>query len=370
MSKSVRTKLVVVVLAVVVIWGGSRVLRARSKVVSLRVQNTEVRDVVRQLERQTWETIPVHREVNGRITLEVMNAPLAEVLAMVAEQAHSRLQVLQPLYSSSASRDSFLQAARGDADPAKVGWSKLEQAIHPVLAPPPRQAWGPGQPITLVLSNRSLHLAGLAFARLAQVQVVPEDGTPTNVTLNVNAVSPKEAVKTLAGAVNRETKAYFSFLPGGGSGPGLAGPGGGPGGRGGPGGPGGPDGGPGGPGGPGSGPGGPGPGGPGLRPPGMERPGGAGRPPHPGGMAPPSKEVQMQMEQDYQDLLAVLPKEEAARLADERKLQNMMEKGSPDQQQEAGSQAPSLSRDRRQGLLQSSVADRVNRDRQDAAQRR
>ena len=78
----------------------------------------------------------------------------------------------------------------------------------------------------------------------------------------------------------------------------------------------------------------------------------------------------MQMEQDYQDLLAVLPKEEAARLADERKLQNMMEKGSPDQQQEAGSQAPSLSRDRRQGLLQSSVADRVNRDRQDAAQRR
>jgi hypothetical protein len=33
-----------------------------------------------------------------------------------------------------------------------------------------------------VLSNRSLHLASLAFARLAKVQLVPEDGTPTNVT--------------------------------------------------------------------------------------------------------------------------------------------------------------------------------------------
>jgi hypothetical protein len=87
-------------------------------------------------------------------------------------------------------------------------------------------------------------------------------------------------------------------------------------------------------------------------------------------MAPPSREIQMQMEQDYQDLLAILPKEEAARLAEERKLQNRMEKGSPDEQQEAGSQAAPLSRDRRQGLLQSSVADRVNWDRQEAAQRR
>ena len=77
----------------------------------------------------------------------------------------------------------------------------------------------------------------------------------------------------------------------------------------------------------------------------------------------------MQMEKDYQDLLAILPPEEAARLAEERKLQNMIEKGSPDERQEAGSQSPSLSRDRRQGLLRSSVAERVNRDRQEAARR-
>jgi hypothetical protein len=146
MSKSVRTKLAVVVLAVIVIWGGSRVLRARSKVVSLSVQNAEVRDVVHQLERQTWETIPVHREVNGRITLDVRGMPLAEVLGMVAEQAHFRLQVLQPLYSSPASLESFVQAARGDADPTKVGWTSWTRRFI-LSSRPTAPAWGRDDPL-------------------------------------------------------------------------------------------------------------------------------------------------------------------------------------------------------------------------------
>src|SRR5207244_1204890 len=137
----------------------------------------DVRDVLRQVERQTWETIPVHREVTGRVTLDVTDVPLPEALSLVAEQVHARSQVLQPLYSSPASLDGFMQAARGDAEPAKVGWTKLAYVIHPPLAPPPpRQGQGPGgpeQPISLQLSNRELRVAALAFARLAQVQLVP-----------------------------------------------------------------------------------------------------------------------------------------------------------------------------------------------------
>src|SRR6266700_3368002 len=200
MNRMGRAKIVVAALAVVVIWGGYRAYRAHSKVVTLQVQDAVVRDVVRQIERQTWETIPVHREVAGKITLDVVDAPLPEVLNLVAQQDHARGQVLQPLYSSAASLDGFLRATRGDADPAKVGWTKLADVIHPPLAPPPRQGPNPEQAITLQSTNRELRLAGLAFSRLAQVQVVPEDGTPADITLNLQAVSPRAATAALADA--------------------------------------------------------------------------------------------------------------------------------------------------------------------------
>ena len=73
------------------------------------------------------------------------------------------------------------------------------------------------------------------------------------------------------------------------------------------------------------------------------------------------------MERDYQDLLAVLPKEEAARLETERALQNVMERGLPEQRQEAGSQLGPMFETRRQNLLRTSVAERVDQDRQKGA---
>jgi hypothetical protein len=381
MRKKLWTRLVVLVVAVGAIWGGNRLNRATSKIVTLNARNEDVREVVRQIEAQTWETIPIHKEVSGKVTLDVIDAPLAEVLSLVAEQTRARAQELQPLYSSSASLENFLRVTRGEADPAKAGWSKLEDVIHPPLAAPPRQGASAEQPITLQLTNRELRLAGLAFARLAQVQVVPEDGTQATVSLQLQKASPKSAAAALAAAVSRQTKSYVALLPGGGL---VSGPGMGPGGPGGPGGP--PGGGPGGPGAPGGPPPPPGaapPGGPDspADPAGLGRPGrlppnpeaggtAAGGPPAPGGLKPPSKEMREQMERDFKELLEILPKEEAVRLETERSMQNVMEHGLPEQRQDVGSQLGPMFELRRRDLLQTTVAERVEMDRKKAAEAR
>jgi hypothetical protein len=73
-----------------------------------------------------------------------------------------------------------------------------------------------------------------------------------------------------------------------------------------------------------------------------------------------------QMERDYQELLAVLPKEEAARLETERAMQNVMEHGMPEQRQEVGSQLGPMFEIRRRDLLQTTVAERVEMDRKKA----
>jgi hypothetical protein len=77
-----------------------------------------------------------------------------------------------------------------------------------------------------------------------------------------------------------------------------------------------------------------------------------------------------QMERDYQDLLAVLPKEEAARLETERSMQNLMEHGLPEQRQEVGSQLGQMFEMRRRDLLQTTVAERVEMDRKKAGEER
>src|SRR2546421_1653645 len=185
MNKRLGGKILAAVLVVAICWEGSRIFRARSKVVTLKVQDADVREVVDKVERQTRETIPVHKEVTGKISLDVVDAPLPDVLSLVAEQAHARSQVVQPLYSSKSSLDGFLRAIRGEAEPSQVGWTNLAQVIRPPLMAPPRQVPTPEQPITLLLTNRNLRLAELVFARLAQVQVVAENGTPDKISLNL-----------------------------------------------------------------------------------------------------------------------------------------------------------------------------------------
>ena len=68
-----------IVVALFLVWGCYRAVRAHSKLVTLKVDDVELREVIRKLEWQTWENILVHRDVQGRITLDVKSTPLPEV---------------------------------------------------------------------------------------------------------------------------------------------------------------------------------------------------------------------------------------------------------------------------------------------------
>jgi hypothetical protein len=351
MSKSFRVKCLVAALAVVGAWGGYRAFRAQTKSVTLNVRDADVRKVVRSIEWQTWEKILVNRDVQGTVTLQVQDAPLAEALQMVAQQVRCRCSRLQPLYSSSQSLSDFKKGILGEVDPATVGWSNVASLVHSPLPTKPRNRGANGEePITLLMTNRPLRLAGLVFSHFANLELLPEDGTPQTLTLTLRLAPVQDALHAIAGALGRQTKSYYSLLPASGPFMGENGP---PG--------------------PGSGRSDGPPDGPGV----PFMPGPPNRPPDGSPNGPPdgppgdgpglSKELREQMGQDYSDLMSVLPPDQRFRLQSERQSPPRMDNtpgpdGAPPPQPISG---PELER-QRQWLQHSTVAERVGQDRLDA----
>jgi hypothetical protein len=332
-------------------WLALHAIRARSGLVTLEAQDEDLQKVVHQIQWQTWQRVLVHRGVRAKVSVDFKKTPLPQALAVLAQQAHCRFQVLYPLYSTQSSLRKFKQAAEGEVEPVQAAWSNVLEVVHPVMPPrPDDEGLRADEPITLNVTNKELRLVSLALTRFANVLMVPEDGTLNQLSVNLNSSPVPEAMQTLAKTVFRRTRSYYSLLPG--MGPTLPGPDGrppemaegplGPPPDGGPP-PGGPDGGP---------------------------PGGPGGPPPPGAgpprMQPPTKEAQQKMEQDFQALMDMLPPSQGAALAGERQAQSAMQQqgggGQPGAQQSQG-KSSSSSVERAQGLRRSTAADRVNRDR-------
>ena len=97
-----------VAIGLVLAYGGRLAWRAHKNIVSLDVHNMPVRDVVRKLRWQTWESIVVNNNVDARVSLVVDNQPLNGVLALIADQSEARWSVAYPLYTTKAK----LQLAR------------------------------------------------------------------------------------------------------------------------------------------------------------------------------------------------------------------------------------------------------------------
>jgi len=115
-----------VILAVLAWLGAGVALQAHRNLVTLNVRNMDVRTVVRKIERQTWEKILVHKDVQGTVTLNVRRMPLEQVLKIVGDQTASRSSTLYPLYSSRHSLESFQRSVMGELDPAANGWTNLQ----------------------------------------------------------------------------------------------------------------------------------------------------------------------------------------------------------------------------------------------------
>jgi hypothetical protein len=224
---------VLVAVGVFLVWGAHAALRAHSKRVTLNVRNADVRDVIRQVEWQTWEFIFVQKGVTGKITLNVHNIPLEQALDMIGEQASSRWTAVFPLYSSGKSLAAFKQALRGDINPVDHGWSNyVARAIVPGFGAGGYGGFGNnlrGQdtPISLRFNFQDLDIATAALGHYGQAKIVPEDGATGKILLTLDRVPLSRAVAQLAHQVQRKWTKYYVLQGGrgGSGGPGRGGPG-------------------------------------------------------------------------------------------------------------------------------------------------
>jgi hypothetical protein len=196
-------------------WGGYAVYRAHRNLVTLDVRDVDLRAVVRRLEWQTWENIIVHRDVDGKITMSVRDAPLARVMGILAEQTDSRWTTVYPLYSSRKSLVVLRGMAAGDSGAGTNGWSAFRSR-------PPQMGRGmfaananaENDRVTIKIVNQDLETVSLALARYAPAQVVPEDGTSARVDLALTEAPMSHAVAQLAVKVDRSWTRFYTLQPG------------------------------------------------------------------------------------------------------------------------------------------------------------
>jgi len=197
-------------------WGAYAAYRAHLNLVTLNVRDADLRKVVSSIEWQTWERIIVHRDVNGKVTLNVYRAPLERVLTILSEQTSSRWTAVYPLYSSGKSLGALRNLVAGTVSADTNGWSAFQTR---------GMRFGGGgmfganlreqnQTVSLKVLNKDVSVAALALQRFAQARVVPEDGTKGDVFLSLSGGTMQQAVSRLAKQVDRSWTRFYAMEPG------------------------------------------------------------------------------------------------------------------------------------------------------------
>ncbi len=123
-----KTKQIALALAAVAVaglWFGRLAWRAHNNLVTLHVRNAPLAEVVRSMERQTWEKIRFDKNLTAKITLNVQNAPLAQVLDLVADRAGARWQ---KTFAVGSSKDAIVKLEAvldGMVKLNDAGWTNL-----------------------------------------------------------------------------------------------------------------------------------------------------------------------------------------------------------------------------------------------------
>ena len=217
------------VLAVLaLLWLGGKAWQAHKNLVTLDVRDADVRDVLKKIEWQTWETIVVHKDVKGKVTFNVVKVPLEEVLGIITDQTSVRITAVYPIYAKSSSYVNLRKLARGDVFKDMVGWTNFNMAGNgggrggfggggrggPGGGGP--GGFGGGlmaqdSPVTLNLAAKDLGFATLALARHASAQVITEDGTHTGlISLKLDEVPFLTAVEKVAKASDLKANVFYS----------------------------------------------------------------------------------------------------------------------------------------------------------------
>ena len=222
--------------------------RAHKNIVTLDVHNMKVADVAKKLRWQTWESITVHKDLTNRVTLQVEDQPLVDVLALIADQCEGRWSVAYPLYTTGAKLALAKRVATGEVESPQPGWTNWNvrpnfAAIAARMASGDTNAvpgaggpgggfggfgGGPGgmfgmnegpavpKPVTFEFAGQTPVEAAAELRKFGKVKVVPEDGTLRPVKLDLKEASMDKAVAQLAKWVGRKWAKFYAIEPRGG----------------------------------------------------------------------------------------------------------------------------------------------------------
>jgi len=129
-----------VLLLVGSLWFGRTAWRAHRQLVTLDVRNAPLAEVLRKVERQTWKKIRAEKKLDARITLRVTDKPLAYVMDQLAEQSGAHWSTLYAVYASGRALNKLDMVLSGDGKLEPAGWIKAAPKAPPFDLPEP----GPG----------------------------------------------------------------------------------------------------------------------------------------------------------------------------------------------------------------------------------
>jgi hypothetical protein len=123
-------QIIVAVLVLGCAWYGRAAWRAHRNLVTLHVRNATLPEVARSIEHQTWERLRVDHNLDAKITLNVDNIPLNEVLDMIADQSGARWGKTYAVYDSEGALRRLETVLQGNEKLETVGWTNLAPQLH------------------------------------------------------------------------------------------------------------------------------------------------------------------------------------------------------------------------------------------------
>jgi hypothetical protein len=120
-----------VVVAAGLAWMGRAVYRARHNIVTLDVYNVPLATVIKQLARQTQETILAGNGLEARVTLAVKDVPLEEALDRLGQQAGASWSKWHAVHASDRALHQLEAALRDRTKLGDVGWTNLAPQDFP-----------------------------------------------------------------------------------------------------------------------------------------------------------------------------------------------------------------------------------------------
>jgi hypothetical protein len=127
-NKQMKTRqigIAIAALAVAGLWFGRLAWRAHHHLVTLHARNMPLAEVVSSLEWQTWEKIKFDRKLGAKITLNVKDAPLDQVLDLVADKAGARWQKTFAVGASAGAMAKLESVLEGAEKLDAAGWTNL-----------------------------------------------------------------------------------------------------------------------------------------------------------------------------------------------------------------------------------------------------